>query len=94
MESIIHADIFFFITTIAVIVGTIILAWSGFYLIEAFRNFRDISRTLKRGVDNAEENIEDLYHDIEESSIFRFIFGARHHHRVPLKADKKRAPEK
>jgi hypothetical protein len=94
MESIIHADIFFFITTIAVIVGTVVIAWGGFYLIQSFRNFRDISRTLKRGVDNAEENIEDLYHDIEESSIFRFIFGARHYRRTSLKADKKRVLEK
>lgn len=94
MESIIQADIFFFITTIAVIVATIVFAWSGIYLIQAFRNFRDISRTLKRGVDNAEENIEDLYHDIEESPIFRFIFGARHRRRTSLKTDKKRASDK
>ena len=94
MESIIHADIFFFITTIAVIVGTVILAWSGFYLVEAFRNFRDISRTLKRGMDNVEENIEDLYHDIEESPIFRFIFGARHHRRRSPETNKKQASVK
>lgn len=93
MESIVKADIFFFIATIAVVVGTIILFWGGIYLIQAFRNFRDISRTLKRGVDNAEEDIENAYHDIEESPIFRFIFGIRHHRRGVSTAEKKRAPK-
>ncbi len=93
MESIVNTDIFFFITAIAVIVATVVLAWASIYLIQAFRNFRDISRTLKRGVDNAEEDIENTYHDIEESPIFRFIFGVRHHRHSTPKVGKKRAPK-
>ncbi len=91
MESIIHADIFFFITTIAVIAFTVIFGICGIYLIQAFRNFRDISRKLKRGVDNIEENLEEAYHDLEESAIFRFIFGKRHH---AAATKKKKVPKK
>lgn len=77
MESIIHADIFFFITSIAVIVTTALIIVASFYIIPTLRNFRDISRTLKRGVDSAEEAIEDAYNHVEDSPIFRFIFGKK-----------------
>jgi len=88
MESIIHADIFFFITTIAVVVATVVFAWAGIYLIQAFRDLRDISRVLKRGANNAEEAIGNAYHDIEENPIFRFIFGGRRHRGASKKEGK------
>ncbi len=82
MASIIHADIFFFIASIFVAVMTVVLSISGFYLVGALRNFRDISATLKRGVENAEENLEETMHDIEESPVFRFFFGRKRRYRM------------
>ena len=77
MDSILQADIFFFITSIAVVVLTSIFAVGGIYLVQAFRSFRDVSRIVKRGAENAEENIEEAYHELEDSTIFRLIFGRR-----------------
>jgi len=77
MDTLVHADIFFFITSIAVIIFVFLISLVVYYVIGILRNLRDISNTLKRGVDNAEENIEEIYNTIEDSSIFRFIFGRR-----------------
>lgn len=77
MDSILQADIFFFITSIAVVVLTVVLTVVGIYLIQAFRNFRDVSVIVKRGAQHAEENIEEVYHELEDSVIFRLIFGRR-----------------
>ncbi len=82
MASIIHADIFFFIASIFVAVMTAVFLVSGFYLVGALRNFRDISSTLKRGMENAEENLEETMHNIEESPIFRFFFGRKRRYRM------------
>jgi hypothetical protein len=75
MDSFIHADIFFFITSVAVILMAVLFCMAGFYLIPTLKNFRDISKTLKRGVEKAEEGIENAYNHVEDSPIFRFIFG-------------------
>ena len=86
MDSLIHADIFFFITSIAVVVVTVVFIIASFYLIPTLKNLRDVSRTLKRGVDKAEESIEDAYGSLEDSRIFRFIFGGhkRKHKKRPV----------
>jgi hypothetical protein len=75
INTLVHADIFFFITSIAVVVLIGVILVASYYLIPTLRNFRDVSRTLKRGVDKAEEGIENAYDRIEDSSIFKFIFG-------------------
>jgi len=77
METLIHADIFFFITSIAVVVLTILLIVAFFYLLQILRNFRDISDTLKKGVNNASEHLEDLAETIMDNPVFRFIFGKK-----------------
>jgi hypothetical protein len=75
--SIIHADIFFFVATVALIVFVAIVAIAGFYVISTLRNIREISRVLKRGAENAEGTVKEIYQGIEESAVFRFIFGKK-----------------
>ncbi len=77
MESIIHADIFFFVSTIAVIIFSVLLLIAIYYLRETLANMRDISRTLKKGVDNAADHVEDVFEDVEESKVFKFLFGKK-----------------
>ncbi len=77
METIIHADIFFFVTTIAVVLFSILIIIVIFYLREILSNFRDISRILKSGVENAGERVEGVLEDVEDSAIYRFIFGKK-----------------
>ncbi len=84
-SSIIHADIFFFVTTVALIIFAVIGIIASWYIIATLRNIRDISRTLKHGVDNAEGRIEEICDDIEDSAAFRFIFGRKKQKRGIIK---------
>lgn len=77
MNSILQADIFFFISTIAVVIFSVLLIIVIYYLRETLQNFRDISRTLKNGVNNASEKVGDAFSDVEDSSIYKFIFGKK-----------------
>lgn len=77
METLVKADIFFFVTTIAVIVFTILIAICLYYLSGTLKNFRDITDKLKLGVNSASEHLEELIEKVEENPVFRFIFGGR-----------------
>jgi hypothetical protein len=48
MDTLIHADIFFFVTTIAVIVVAIAIVVVSFYLVGFLRRARDIAEEFKR----------------------------------------------
>jgi predicted Zn-dependent protease len=77
MDSILQADIFFFISTIAVVIFSVLLLIAIYYLRETLQNFRDISRTLKNGVNNASEKVGDAFSDVEDSMVYKFIFGKK-----------------
>lgn len=57
-ESLIHADIFFFISTIALVVISIGFSIALFYIIKILRNLRDIS-------DRANSESEEIVADIK-----------------------------
>lgn len=60
METLIHADIFFFITSIAVVILTILLAVILAYAIIVFRNLKKVSEQVKRQAQNLETDIDTL----------------------------------
>ena len=74
METLIKADIFFFITSIAVVVLAIVFAWGGFYLVKTLKNIRDISDKLKNAVDIAEDDFESVHDQITQSILYKFLF--------------------
>jgi hypothetical protein len=78
MDTLIHADIFFFITTIAVVVGAILVSVILIYLIMIFRDLKSISSTVKQeteliamDIDEAREHIKKQGADF--GSIFKFL---------------------
>ena len=75
MESFLKADIFFFITSICVVVITLVLLIAGIYFIRMIRNFYKISKVLRNCAENAGEGLQDLGHQIRQSPLFTFIFG-------------------
>jgi hypothetical protein len=87
MDTLIHADIFFFITSIAVVVLTILLVIAFIYFIQILVNFRDISKTLKSGVNNASEKVEEMLENLAENPVFRFIFGSKTKRKKASKKD-------
>ena len=75
MENFIKMDIFFFTTTIFVGVLTVFLVISFYYFYKILKNFHDLSITLKDGVANASQNVNEIVKQVKESIIFRFIFA-------------------
>lgn len=58
-ESLIHADIFFFISTISFVVISIGVGISFFYVIKILRNVRDITDKVNK---ESDELISDIRH--------------------------------
>lgn len=77
MDTLVHADIFFFISSIAVVVFTIFVCVFGFYLIKIMKNFSGISEKLRDGVNDADTEIREISEQVRDSAIFSFIFGKK-----------------
>ena len=77
MESILKADIFFFITTIFVSIVAIITIVAGVYFILVVRNFYKISKILKAYAESADTNLRELGEQIRHSKLFTFLFGKK-----------------
>jgi len=74
MESLIKADIFFFISSVAAIVLTVLISILLFYLIKAGKNLYKLSEVLKGGFKESEEFITELKERLEDNMVFRIFF--------------------
>lgn len=77
MENLLHSEIFFFISSISFILLTILLSIAVFYIISILRDFKAVSKKIKSGADYAGEHVEELAKNLEESAIYKFIFGKK-----------------
>ena len=74
METLVKADIFFFISSVATVVLAILIAVLLFYLIKAGKNLYVISEALKNNYKDSEEFISELKERLEGNIIFRLFF--------------------
>jgi len=65
MDDILKADIFFFITTIAVIVLSVFLGIAFFYAIRILRDIKHISSMAKKESDVISEELSELRENIK-----------------------------
>ncbi len=77
MDTLMQADIFFFISSISAVVLTIFAIIALYYLIRVLRDFSEISDTLKRGVDKASGHLDDLVDMLMSNALFRLFFGKK-----------------
>lgn len=75
MESVLKADIFFFISSISVITISVFALIALVYFIKILRNFNKISKILRNYSENTEASLRDLGEQIRKSPLFTFIFG-------------------
>ncbi len=75
IESVIKADIFFVVTTIAVVLVALFFLVALFYFIRIVRNFYKISKILKNYADDANSELRELGEQIRQSPLFVFLFG-------------------
>lgn len=66
MRTLIHADIFFFITSIFITVLTIFLVVAGAYFILILRDMKDISRKVKMESEEIIGDVKELRQKIRE----------------------------
>lgn len=87
MEPFLKSDIFFFITSIAVIIITILLTIICYRLIRILKDVEYITDTLKNTVHSARSGLVDIGERITESALFSFVFGKKS--RKPKSENKK-----
>ncbi|MDO8524644.1 MAG: hypothetical protein Q7R99_03375 [bacterium] len=74
MESLIKVDVFFFISSVATVVLTILASVLLVYLIKAGKILYKISKALEDGFKDSEEFIAELKTRLEDNIIFRIFF--------------------
>jgi len=76
MANIIHADIFFFVTTIAVVALSIALLIALFYIIRILRTMKEVSDLIKIESQHVAGDVEQLRATIKNSG---FSMGSVYH---------------
>jgi len=66
MESLIHADIFFFITTIIVVILGILFAVILFYIAKILADIREISRIARSESGDIAEDIKHIRQEVND----------------------------
>jgi len=74
METLIKADVFFFISSIATVVIAILIAILLCYLIKAGRNLYLLSVSLKGNYKDSEDFVLELKERLENNLVFRMFF--------------------
>ena len=69
MTEVVHADIFFFITAIAVIVVGVASLIALYYAIVILRDAREIVKKIRQASDEIEEDFEDLRENIRNEGV-------------------------
>lgn len=89
MESILKSDIFFFITSVSVVVLTLFSLVALFYFIKILRNFYKISNILKKYTEDTANELGNIGQHIRQSKLFTFFFGKEKVKKEPEKSTKK-----
>ena len=74
MDTLLKADIFFVIASVATIVVAILVAIVLCYLIKAGKNLYMISEALQEKFRDSEEFFTELKDRLEDSVVFKFFF--------------------
>lgn len=70
METLIHADIFFFVTTIAVVLISIALLIILFYVIRSVRKFDMWIEKIGGHIEGASADVQEIVREIRENVLF------------------------
>ena len=94
METLLKADIFFFISTLGTVVTTAMIAVLLFYLIKAGKGLNNLLEMLQNNLGAGEEYLTDLRERLEDNVIFRFFFPPLKRHKAKAAKKEKRTGNK
>lgn len=75
MNSLIHADIFFFIVSIGFSIVFVLLIIGIVYIVGILKSIRTITRKIEGDVESINAEAKELFRDIQSSVVYRMIFG-------------------
>jgi len=76
-RTLIHADIFFFISSVGFVVVTFVMLVGLVYIISILRRVDRITKKIETGIGTMEEHTREFVSDLRESIVFRVLFGGR-----------------
>ena len=68
MEAVLKSEVFFFITSTAVVVLSVVLLVALYYLIKILRDVKDISHTVKRESELISSDVDAVRRSIKKKS--------------------------
>jgi len=77
MNNLLHADIFFFVSTIGFIVCFILFIILAVYLIQIARSVSAIAKKVERDVDTIGDTAKEFVLDLQNNSLFSLFFRKR-----------------
>lgn len=75
MSEVLHANIFFFITSVAVVVFTILLCVALYYVIKIVQSVRRIVARIEEGSEVIAEDMSELRKFFAQGSLISHILG-------------------
>jgi len=72
-----QSEVFFFISSIGFITLWILVAIFLVYLIRIMHTFSRIMEKVEKDIDKISETTRDMFLDMRESTVFRFLFGKK-----------------
>ncbi len=66
MDSILKSDLFFFITSVAVVLVSAVVVVVLIYIVRIMRDIRDIASTLKHQTESLSQDIDELRSKVKE----------------------------
>lgn len=78
MESIIHADIFFFVATIALVILTLASLVVAWYAVTVLAEIRQIIVKVQKSANNVTDAIDNITADVQEDGVVATVAGLLH----------------
>jgi hypothetical protein len=89
MTEILQANVFFFITAMAVVVFTVFLCMAMYFVIKILRSVRNITERIEDGSETIAEDVKQLRRYVVEGSLISQVLGLF----MKTKRSRKREPE-
>ncbi|MDB5254048.1 MAG: hypothetical protein JWL80_114 [Parcubacteria group bacterium] len=74
MDTFMKADIFFFVTTIAVVVVSIGIIVSLYYIVGAVRRLEAFAESIESNMKDASAEVKETIEDFKDSFVYNFLF--------------------
>lgn len=82
MDTLLKANIFFFITTIAVVLLTLALLIAMYYIVKSLRRLAALAEKVEENLKDATVEVREMAEDMRDSALFNLVFRKRRKKRM------------